>query len=180
MTYFASGNGDNQRHTAETLMYKMLCKMRLYTDSSQWSRCMKYKMYFWFVYDAAPTGSMPTTETIFDRYSNNMPGLWLVKRDKAHRFIVKKHWSVVMTVSGFDVSKDVPNGKGTAPGHVFVDSSKFYKKLGVRTEWKGGTTDGGIADIKKGALYLVGAPSYDFIVNVHAKFRVYFKSVGNQ
>ena len=165
---------------ASLLMYKMLIKMRLYTDKTQWTQCIKYKMYWWLVYDAAPVGQMPECSTIFETFIDGMPGLWLVKRDMAHRFIVKKHWSVVMTVTGCDVSVDLPNGRSAVPAHVFVDSSKFYKKLGVRTEWKGGTTGGQIGDIKKGALYLVGAPSYNFKVQVSAKFRVYFKSVGNQ
>ena len=180
LTNFNRGDQDNQRHSAETLMYKMLIKMRLYTDKTQWTRCIKYKMYWWLVYDAAPVGQMPECSTIFETFIDGMPGLWLVNRDMAHRFIVKKHWSVVMIVTGCDVSVDLPNGRSAVPAHVFVDSSKFYKKLGVRIEWKGGTTGGQIGDIKKGALYLVGAPSYDFKVQVSAKFRVYFKSVGNQ
>ena len=61
-----------------------------------------------------------------------MPGLWLVKRDMAHRFIVKKHWSVVMTVTGCDVSVDLPNGRSAVPAHVFVDSSKFNGNVGLR------------------------------------------------
>ena len=180
LTNFQRGDQDNKRHSAETSMYKLLVKMRMSTDSTQWDRCLKYKMYWWLIYDAEPVRQMSDCNTIFETYMAGMPGLWLVKRDMAHRFIVKKHWSVVMTVTGIDPSKAMPNGKCCTPAHVFVDSSKFYKKLGVRTEWKGGTTGGQIADIKKGALYLVGAVSYDFKVNVSAKFRVYFKSVCNQ
>ena len=49
----------------------------------------------------------------------------------------------------------------------------------MKTEWKN-STGGDIGDLKTGALYIVGAPSYDFKVNCNAKFRVYFKSVGYQ
>ena len=35
LTNFNRGDQDNQRHSAETLMYKMLIKMRLYTDKTQ-------------------------------------------------------------------------------------------------------------------------------------------------
>ena len=181
LSAFAKGTPDYCRHTSETILYKVLIKMRLHIDQAFWGRCLKSKMDWWLVYDAAPTDKMPTTDDIFDRFYTTMPGLWMVKRDLSHRFIVKKSWCNVITVDGHDPSKNVITDKTfTAPSHIFVDSSKFYKKLGVRTEWKGGSSNGDITDIKKGALYIVGAPSYDFTVNVYAKFRIYFKSVGNQ
>ena len=82
-----------------------------------------------------------------------------------------------LTVTGFDITKAAPNG--AFPSNVFVDQRKFFRRLGVRTDWANGTT-GEVAGIKSGALYLVGAPAYDFNVQAYAKFKVYFKSVGNR
>ena len=94
-----------------------------------------------------------------------------------HRFIVIKKWKSYLTVTGFDITKAAPNV--AFPGHVFVDQRKFFRRLGVRTDWGNGTT-GEVAGIKSGALYLVGAPAYDFNVQAYAKFKVYFNSVGNR
>ena len=77
----------------------------------------------------------------------------------------------------FDVTKAAPNG--AFPGNVFVDQRKFFRRLGVRTDWGSGQS-GEVAGIKSGALYLIGAPSYDFNVQAYAKFKMYFKSIGNR
>ena len=105
------------------------------------------------------------------------PGLWMIKRESCHRFVVKKKWSTVLTVAGCDFTKAEIAGKTPVIG--FVDQSMFFKKLGVKTEWKN-STGGDIRDLKTGALYIVGAPSYDFKVNCNVKFRVYFKSIDYQ
>ena len=133
---------------------------------------MKHNMYWWLIYDTQHADSTPDTNMIFEKIVVNSPGLWIVKRDMCHRFIVKKKWKIVLTVGGFDVSKYVP-------AHFFVDQKKFFKKMGVRTDWQSNTS-GDTGAIKTGALYLVGAPSYVFKVNAYAKFRLYFKSVGNR
>ena len=177
MTTFPTGPAEYQRHTNTTITYKLLIKMRMWTDSSQWNRCIKYKMYWWLVYDASPGDRVPVTDFIFDRMKAHSPGLWMIKRELCHRFVVKKKWSIVLTIARCDLTKAKTAGKTPVMG--FVDQSMFFKKLGVKTEWKN-STGGDIGDLKTGALYIVGALSYDFKVNCNAKFRVYFKSVGYQ
>ena len=67
MSAFPTGPTEYQRHTNTTITYKLLSKMRIWTDSKYWGRCMKYKMYWWLIYDSAPTDRVPVTNAIFDR-----------------------------------------------------------------------------------------------------------------
>ena len=177
MTNFPFGSAESQRHTNQTIVYKMLINMRVFTHSGQWARCMKYNMYWWLIYDVSKSKEAPSTNDIFEKISTNTPNLWMVKREMVHRFIVKKKWKTCLTVTGFDITKAAPNG--AFPGNVFVDQRKFFRRLGVRTDWANGTI-GEVAGIKSGALYLVRAPAYDFNVQAYAKFKVYFKSVRNR
>ena len=177
MTNFPFGSAESQRHTNQTIVYKMLLNMRVFTASSQWARCMRYNMYWWLIYDVGHSNTAPSTDDIFEKIATNCPNLWMVKREMVHRFIVKKKWKTCLTVTGFDVTKAAPNG--AFPGNVFVDQRKFFRRLGVRTDWGSGQS-GEVAGIKSGALYLIGAPSYDFNVQAYAKFKMYFKSVGNR
>jgi len=140
----------------------------------------KFKMYFWIVYDKSPPGSLPTTATIFDTLYPNQPNTWTVGREVCHRFVVKKKWTVGLSSNGTDPTKAVAQGyTGPGPCEQFKTCNKFFKRLGVSTEWKN-SVGGDIGDIKQGAMYLVGAPEGGGVINVHARFRVYFKSVGNQ
>ena len=177
MTNFPFGSAEWQRHTNQTIVYKMLINMRVFTHSGQWARCMKYNMYWWLIYNVSKSNEAPSTNDIFEKISTNTTNLWMVKREMVHRFIVKKKWKTCLTVTGFDITKAAPNG--AFPGNVFVDQRKFFRRLGVRTDWANGTI-GEVAGINSGALYLVGAPAYDFNVQAYAKFKVYFKSVGNR
>ena len=146
MSAFPTGPTEYQRHTNTTITYKLLSKMRMWTDSKYWGRCMKYKMYWWLIYDSARTYRVPVTDAIFDRMKASCPGIWLIKREMCHRFVVKKKWSTVLTVAGVDFTKDETGGK--TPSMGFVDQSKFFKKLGVRTEWKN-TTRGDIGEYRE-------------------------------
>ena len=90
MTAFPTGPSEYQRHTNTTITYKLLIKMRMWTDSSQWNMCMKYKMYWWLVYDASPGDRVPVTDFIFDRMKAHSPGLWMIKRGIMSSFCCKK------------------------------------------------------------------------------------------
>ena len=103
MTNFPFGSSENQRHTNQTILYKLMINMRVFTDSSQWNYCMKHNMYWWLIYDTQHAGSAPDTNMIFEKINTNCPSLWIVKREMCHRFIVKKKWKTVLTVGGFDL-----------------------------------------------------------------------------
>lgn len=155
----------------------MQAKIVSSVDSKFLNYIATIRMYYWLVYDKAPTGTVPTAGAIFDSFLNTEPVTWTASRDVCHRFVVKKTWSVQLSTNGLDPSKAYTTP--AAPAKQVDRQTKFFKKLGVTTEWKN-TREGGIGDIKEGALYIVGAPSYGFTVNVNARFRVYFKSVGYQ
>ena len=157
MTAFPYGSSEAQRHSNQTILYKIMINMRIFTDSSQWNMCLKYNMYWWLVYDCQHADKAPEPKDIFEQIGVNSPGLWIVNREQCHRYIVKKKWKTVLSVAGFDVSKSTTGGY--VPCHVFVDQKKFFKKLGVRTDWQSNTS-GEVGAIKTGALYLIGAPSY--------------------
>ena len=90
MTNFPFVSSKNQRHTNETILYKIMINMRVFTDSSQWSYCMKHNMYWWLIYDTQHADSTPDTNLMFEKLNDNCPGLWVIKREMCHRFIVKK------------------------------------------------------------------------------------------
>lgn len=138
----------------------------------------QYPVYFWLVYDKTPGRGLPVVGTIFDTTYSTLPCTWMVQRAVCHRFVVKKHWSMKLESNGVEVLK-----KGERPmlGPVHNAGScvKFHKRLGVSTEWKN-SASGDVGDIKEGALYFICAPSLGSNVVITGKFRVYFKSVGNQ
>ncbi|KAI3452417.1 hypothetical protein Pfo_009082 [Paulownia fortunei] len=184
-TLYSFGNADYQRHSNETLTYKMQLLTRSYIESSYWKRCLKSRLYWWLIYYAAPTGTLPTTTQSFSRYDARMPGLWMINRDVCHRFIIKEKWNSLHIVNGIDPSKDAVTVSGASAlgygslSEIIVDKKKFVSRLGIKTEWKNVTSDD-IADIKNGALYLVVAHCYDLKFCIHGQFSIYFKSVGNQ
>jgi hypothetical protein len=94
--------------------------------------------------------------------------------------VVKKTWTVMLECNGVDPSKaQSASYYGPGPCNQVKFVSKFFKRLGVSTEWKNSST-GDVGDIKEGAMYIVVAPSQKSDVYVNGYFRVYFKSVGNQ
>ena len=85
MTNFPFGSSENQRHTNQTILYKLMINMRVFTDSSQWNYCMKHNMYWWLIYDTQHADSTPDTNMIFEKINTNCPSLWIVKREMCHR-----------------------------------------------------------------------------------------------
>nr|AGT45327.1 capsid protein [Chickpea chlorotic dwarf virus] len=179
---FPQGANDNCRHTNKTVLYKFMAKNTVYLDPSHYSKVFKCPFTFWLVYDKAPGASVPSTGDIFEGPSlfPANPWTWTVSRAACHRFVVKKTWSVVVESNGVDPGKAQSSSYyGPGPCNQIKSCNKFFKRLGVSTEWKNSST-GDVGDIKEGALYIVGAPSQKSDVYVNGYFRVYFKSVGNQ
>nr|CRN04293.1 capsid protein [Chickpea chlorotic dwarf virus] len=179
---FPQGANDNCRHTNKTVLYKFMAKNTVYLDPSHYPKVFKCPFTFWLVYDKAPGASVPSTGDIFEGPSlfPANPWTWTVSRAACHRFVVKKTWSVVVESNGVDPGKAQSSSYyGPGPCNQIKSCNKFFKRLGVSTEWKNSST-GDVGDIKEGALYIVGAPSQKSDVYVNGYFRVYFKSVGNQ
>nr|QRG29219.1 putative CP [Tripterygium mastrevirus A] len=171
------GSSDYMRHTNETLTYKMSMLVEMKVPDEYYNFVMKTEVCGWIVYDKSPSKDMPTPGSIFDTLYDRWPITWTVSRDVCHRFVVKKFFRIPMSCNGIDPTK-ASTVAGT-PCNNRVGVRKFWKRLGVRTEWSN-KGDGGVGDIKSGAMYLVLAPSNGFSVDVYGRFRVYFKSVGNQ
>ncbi|ADQ52695.1 V1 [Chickpea redleaf virus] len=182
MTNYPQGANDNCRHTNSTITYKLMTKNTVFLDSSVWPLVCRVPVVFWLVYDKFPGASLPSTGDIFDGpvpFKNN-PWVWTVSRAVCHRFVVKKTWTVILESNGVDPTKKQSSSYyGPGPCNQWRVSNKFFKRLGVSTEWKNSST-GDVGDIKEGALYIVVAPSQSCDVYVNGYFRVYFKSVGNQ
>nr|QRG29208.1 CP [Pteris mastrevirus A] len=176
-TAYTFGSGDYQRHTQTTMTYKMQSHMDVTLAANYWVYSRNMQMYWWLVYDKTPTGTLPTTSQIFDTLYKERHVTWMVNRDVCHRFVVKKKWTTSLSSNG--VSADKINETVCALAKQSVNQVKLFKRLGVKTEWKN-TTTGEIGDVKAGALYLVGAPTDGFKINLYGRFRMYFKSVGNQ
>nr|QRG29200.1 putative CP [Nymphoides mastrevirus A] len=182
LSNFPQGANDNCRHTNKTILYKCMCKNSVYLDPSHYAKVFRCPTTFWLVYDKSPGASIPSTGDIFEGpvlFPHN-PKVWSVSRAACHRFVVKKTWTVVLESNGIDPGKAQSAGyNGPGPCNQVKFVSKFFKRLGVSTEWKNSGT-GDVGDIKEGALYIVCAPSQKSDVYVNGYFRVYFKSVGNQ
>nr|APT69204.1 coat protein [Chickpea chlorotic dwarf virus] len=179
---FPQGANDNCRHTNKTVLYKFLAKNSVYLDPSHFSKVFKAPFVFWLVYDKSPGSIVPSTGDIFEGPSlfPNNPWTWTVSRAACHRFVVKKTWTVTVEANGVDPGKAQSSSYyGPGPCNQVRTCTKFFKRLGVSTEWKNSAT-GDVGDIKEGALYIVGAPSQQADVYVNGYFRVYFKSIGNQ
>ena len=124
-----------------------------------------------------PNGTLPDIGVIFDNQFKSAPQTWMVNRDVCHRFVVKKMWHNKLTTNGIDPTKDCT--QSAYPANFYIPVKKFFSKLACKTEWKS-TAGGDIGDIKSGALYLIGSPRGQVKYQVQGKFRMYFKSVGNQ
>ncbi|AGT45431.1 capsid protein [Chickpea chlorosis virus-B] len=179
-TNYPQGANENCRHTNRDYTYKMSLKAWVALDGSMVARVAKFPVYFWLVYDKNPGDSNPSPSAIFDTLYQDQPGTWTVTRNVCHRFVVKKSWSVMLESNGIDPSKAQSSSYyGPGPCNNWRQMNKFFKRLGVSTEWKNSST-GDVADIKEGAMYLVVAPSGGATIKVGGRFRMYFKSVGNQ
>nr|AGT45379.1 capsid protein [Chickpea chlorotic dwarf virus] len=179
---FPQGANDKSQHTHKTEIYKYIAKNTEYLDPSHYTKVFRCPITFWLVYDKAHGVNNPSTSDIFEGPSliPNYPWTWTVSRAACHRFVVKKTWTCIVESNGIDPGKAQGSTYyGPGPCNQIVRCSKFFKRLGVSTEWKNSAT-GDVGDIKEGALYIVGAPSQKSDVYVNGYFRVYFKSVGNQ
>jgi hypothetical protein len=67
-TCYPRGNNEGDRHSNKTNTYKMQALMHCALDRTMYPYNRKFKMYFWIVYDKSPSGSLPTTATIFKHY----------------------------------------------------------------------------------------------------------------
>ena len=45
MTNFPFGSSESNRHSNQTILYKLMINMRVFTDSTQHGYCMKHNMY---------------------------------------------------------------------------------------------------------------------------------------
>lgn len=180
LTNFPRGSSEDQRHTGETLAYKLAIDLEIQVVSAQHKYANRSTHCMWLVYDAQPTGIMPGTNDIFDFVEGfqYLPHIWKVKRDLCHRFIVKRRWMINLETNGANYATDYSTRPVVAPKYRCT-FHKFVKRLGVRTEWKNSDT-GVISDIQRGALYFIMAPGNNVTLNARGYFRMYFKSVGNQ
>ncbi|AIW42775.1 capsid protein [Chickpea yellow dwarf virus] len=180
-TMYPQGSNENCRHSNQTNTYKMAIKCWVALDPTFYKKVACVPVHFWLVYDKDPGNTLPGCSTIFDTLYQDYPGTWTVSRNVSRRFVVKKHWHIILASNGTNPTQDQDPAKYAGPGPVFQwkHMNKFFKRLGVRTDWKNSAT-GEVADIKSGALYLVCAPSGGAVVRVGGRFRMYFKSVGNQ
>ncbi|AGT45471.1 capsid protein [Chickpea chlorosis virus] len=180
MNTYPQGANENCRHTNRTITYKMAIKCWVCLDGSMVNRVARFPVFFWLVYDKNPGDALPGASAIFDSFYQDQPGTWTVTRNVCHRFVVKKTWSVMLEANGIDPSqKQSSSYYGPGPCRSWCHMVKFFKRLGVSTEWKNSAT-GDVADIKEGALYIVCAPAGGATIKVGGRFRMYFKSVGNQ
>lgn len=179
-TNYAQGANENCRHTNKTVTYKMSLRYWVALEGTFVAYVRKYPVHFWLVYDKNPGTSVATPSTIFDSLYQDQPETWTVTRNVCHRFVVKKHWKCMLESNGIDPSKQQSGSYyGPGPCNTWREVNKFFKRLGVSTEWKNSAT-GDVADIKEGALYFVVAPGNGATIRVGGRFRMYFKSVGNQ
>ncbi|AST11808.1 capsid protein [maize striate mosaic virus] len=181
VTSYSRGSDESQRHTNETMTYKMSLDHVMVLRAELCKYSFKATHCGWVVYDAKPTGNQVTCKTIFG-YPDGLvdyPTTWKVARDVAHRFVVKKRWTYRMESNGSNSSKDWSNGTGIPPCNRSVYVKQFVSKLNCRTEWKN-TTGGDYGDIKGGALYVVLAAGQGMEHMAYGTTRMYFKSIGNQ
>nr|ASA49097.1 capsid protein [Rice latent virus 1] len=183
-----AGNGDDQRHTHKTIIYKMLFQGTMWVNDATSAVCGPLTVHFWLVYDAAPKGVLPALTDIFEEGFSGLGSTWVVNRDNVHRFVVKRRWQMRLMTNGQKPYYTNRSGNGDPTSVTIRDFRKFFTKLRTATEWKNSAT-GGIGDIKKGALYLCAmcsqAPEGSArAINLGVKFRgqsrIYFKCTGNQ
>nr|AIY33579.1 capsid protein [Maize streak virus] len=178
---YARGSDEGNRHTSETLTYKVGVDYHFVADAASCKYSNRGTGVMWLVYDTTPGGNAPTTQDIFAYPSalKAWPTTWKVSRELCHRFVVKRRWLFTMETDGRIGSDTPPSNQSWPPCKRNVDFHKFTSGLGVRTQWKN-VTDGGVGAIQRGALYLVIAPGNGITFTAHGQTRLYFKNVGNQ
>ncbi|WOF76319.1 capsid protein [Brachypodium phoenicoides associated virus 1] len=178
MTGFPRGSSEDQRHTGETLTYKIDIHLNISILDNYMTYVNRARNVVWLVYDVHPQGTLPKMQDIFNVIPGctNKPEVWKVNRDVKSRFIVKRRWVFITETNGVSALKA---NEPCNPCASQVYFNKFVKRLGVRTEWKN-TATGDIGDISKGALYLCIAPGNNMSFAARGGITVYFKSVGNQ
>nr|AIY33608.1 capsid protein [Maize streak virus] len=178
---YARGSDEGNRHTSETLTYKVGVDYHFVADAASCKYSNRGTGVMWLVYDTTPGGNAPTTQDIFAYPSalKAWPTTWKVSRELCHRFVVKRRWLFTMETDGRIGSDTPPSNQSWPPCKRNVDFHKFTNGLEMRTHWKN-VTDGGVGAIQRGALYLVIAPGNGITFTAHGQTRLYFKSVGNQ
>nr|AIY33467.1 capsid protein [Maize streak virus]AIY33471.1 capsid protein [Maize streak virus]AIY33475.1 capsid protein [Maize streak virus] len=178
---YARGSDEGNRHTSETLTYKISLDYHFVADAASCKYSNVGTGVVWLVYDTTPGGQAPTTKQIF-AYNDNLaawPTTWKVSRELCHRFVVKRRWLFTMETDGRIGSDIPPSNVSWKPCKRNINFHKFTSGLGVRTMWKN-VTDGGVGSIQRGALYMCIAPGNGVTFTAHGQTRLYFKSVGNQ
>lgn len=178
---FSRGADEGQRHTNETMIYKVAIDMHFSVTAAAAAYSNQGTGVVWLIYDAQPNGTQPTLKDIFayDASQVAWPYLWKVSREACHRFVVKRRYTFHLETNGRRNDEVPPQNAVWTPCRTSCYFHKFAKGLGVRTEWKN-NTDGGIGSIKKGALYFAIAPGNGIEFNLFGRNRLYFKSIGNQ
>ena len=177
MTVYPAGPGEDHRHTNTTMTYKMSLNLEIQVHPDYYTRACTWTIHWFIVVDMAPAGTLPAISDIFDNQFANAPQTWLVNRAQSRRFVIKHRWHNQLSTNGIDPTKVCTSG--VTPANFYIPVNLFYDKLACKTEWKSVST-GLLADIKSGALYLIGAPRANVKFQVQGKFRMYFKSIGNQ
>ncbi|ACY08852.1 coat protein [Saccharum streak virus] len=178
---YARGSDEGNRHTNETITYKVALDYHFVASSAACRYSSIGVGVVWLVYDAQPSGNAPQVTDIFPHPDSlaAFPYTWKVGREVCHRFVVKRRWTFTMETDG-RIGSDIPRSTDSwPPCKRSIYFHKFATGLGVKTEWKN-LADGGVGSIKKGALYIVIAPGNGLEFTAHGNARLYFKSVGNQ
>ncbi|AIT39767.1 capsid protein [Switchgrass mosaic-associated virus 1] len=181
LTEFPRGDAEDQRHTGETLTYKVSLNLQFAVQEDYRKYCNRAQNMVFLVYDAQPTGTNPKITDIFHIAASQffpIPATWMVSRENSHRFVIKRKWMFITEVNGSGTAKDYTNAP-CYPAHFSLIFKRFVQRLGVRTEWKN-STEGGIGAISKGAMYLIIAPGNGMPLEARGNIRLYFKSIGNQ
>nr|AFJ15133.1 capsid protein [Maize streak Reunion virus] len=178
---YSRGSDENQRHTSETMTYKIALDLHFSITSAAAAYSNSGTGVLWLIYDSQPNGAQPTLKDIF-AYEDSLvawPYTWKVSREVCHRFVVKRRYTFTLESNGRRNDEQPPSNSVWPPCKTHLYFHKFAKGLGVRTEWKNDTA-GSVGNIKKGALYIGIAPGNGVEFNVFGKTRLYFKSIGNQ
>lgn len=180
MTSYPRGNSEDQRHTSETLTFKMDIALNICVAQGSLSYINRARNVVWLIYDAQPSGTMPTCSAIFDVGAGftTIPEVWKVQRELRHRYVVKRRWVFTTETNGTTTAMSHTNNPCN-PCASQLYFKRFIAGLGVRTEWKNVAT-GGIGDISKGCLYMCIAPGNAMPIVCKGNLSMYFKSSGNQ
>nr|WKU84269.1 mutant coat protein [Maize streak virus] len=99
---YARGSDEGNRHTSETLTYKIAVDYHFVADAQACKYSNTGTGVMWLVYDTTPGGQAPTPQTIF-AYPDTLkawPATWKVSRELCHRFVVKRRWLFNMETDG--------------------------------------------------------------------------------